>query len=205
MWPLIDEEVGAGGREVDRQVADRLHGVGVERHAGLVGDGGELGHRLDRADLVVGPHDADERDVVGVLREDGAQVLDGDVAAPVGLEPGDLGALVVLDEVLDAVEDGVVLDAADDEPGAGRVGVAAGGTGALDGEVVGLGAAGGEDDLGRPGAEDAGDPLARLLDDARGPARPEVCSDEALPTRAACSVEGLDGGGSIGVVAAWSR
>ncbi len=35
--------------------------------------------------------------------------------------------------------------------------------------------------------------------------RPEACSEEALPTRASCSVIAATASGSIGVVAAWSR
>jgi len=38
----------------------------------------------------------------------------------------------------------------------------------LDGEVVRLGAAGGEDDLGRTGAQRVGDPLTRLFDGSSG-------------------------------------
>ena len=48
--------------EVDRQLPEGLHRVGVERHAVRPGDRGELGDRLHRADLVVGPHDGDQRD-----------------------------------------------------------------------------------------------------------------------------------------------
>ena len=36
-------------------------------------------------------------------------------------------------------------------------------------------------------------------------ARPEVCSDEGLPTTADCSIRASSAAGSIGVVAAWSR
>ena len=50
---------------------------------------------------------------------------------------------------------------------AGSVALARG-VGALDGQVVGLGAAGGEDDLRGAGPEHRGDPLARLLDDGAG-------------------------------------
>ena len=71
-------------------------------------------------------------------------------------------------EVLDRVEHRVVLDAAGDHAVEGGVLRAAGEPGALDGEVVGLGAAGGEDDLGRPGAQGGADPLARLLDHGAG-------------------------------------
>ena len=59
--PLAAKSTGSG--------ADGLHGVGVHRDAVLVGDRGELGDRLDGADLVVGPHHADQRDVVRVALE----------------------------------------------------------------------------------------------------------------------------------------
>ena len=42
-------------------LADRLRGVGVQRNLVLVADGGDLPQRLDRADLVVGVHDADQQ------------------------------------------------------------------------------------------------------------------------------------------------
>jgi hypothetical protein len=40
---------------------------------------------------------------------------------------------------------------------------------AEEGQVVGLGGAGGEDDLGRPGADQFGDGLARFVDRLHGP------------------------------------
>ena len=43
--------------------ADRLHRVGVQQRAVLVRDGGELGDRLNRADLVVRVHHRHERGV----------------------------------------------------------------------------------------------------------------------------------------------
>ena len=184
-------EVGAGLVELDRQVPDGLHGVGVERHPVLVGDGGELRDRLHGADLVVGPHDAGQGDVVGVLRQALAQVVDREVAAPVGLEPGHPGAL--LREELDRVEDRVVLDAAHDEPGACRVRGEPRGIRALDGQVVGLGAPGREDDLGRSRAQRARDALPRLLDDRPGgPAR--GVQRRGVPDAGGLLGQGLDGG-----------
>ena len=67
------------------------------------------GHVLDRADLVVGPHDRDEGDGVGILLDRRGARLRLDEAVARRLEPGDLGTLV-RDEELDAVEDRVVLD-----------------------------------------------------------------------------------------------
>ena len=94
---------------------------------------------------------------------------------PVGstAQPGDLGA-VVLGQPLDAVEDGVVLGRADDDPAAAGVGLPAGPEQALDREVVALGAAAGEQDLRRPRTQRLGQPLARLLGDPAGGAAARV-------------------------------
>ena len=53
--------------------ADRLHGVGVQRDAVLRAQRGDLGDRLHGADLVVGPHHRDERDLLGVVVELGLE------------------------------------------------------------------------------------------------------------------------------------
>ena len=48
---------------VDGQVSRRLHGVGVEQDALLPAQRTDLLDGLDRADLVVGVHDGDQRGV----------------------------------------------------------------------------------------------------------------------------------------------
>ena len=101
----------------------------------------------------------------GRLLDGGAQVAGLHPAGGLDGQPVGVGALV-LGEPVHAVEDGVVLGLGDAAPGAGRVGCAAGPEQALDGQVVGLGAAAGEDDLAGPGAVDLGDLLPGLLDDA---------------------------------------
>ena len=97
--------------QVQRQLAERLDRVGVDRYAVSACDRGQVGERLDRADLVVGPHDAHQGGGVGaaVGLERGGEGISCDQAIGVGLDPGDPGALVG-HEVLDRVEDGVVLD-----------------------------------------------------------------------------------------------
>ena len=92
----------------------------------------------------------------------------------------DLGALV-LDEPVDGVQDGVVLDRAGQQPGPARVGVTTGPVEALDREVVGLGATGGEQHLAGPCPSASAMGLAGLLDPRRA-RRPAVCREEALPT-----------------------
>ena len=143
--PGHGQRVDPGGGEVDRHAADGLHRVGVHRDAVLVGDRGELGDRLHRADLVVGPHDADERDRVRVVGERRAQRR--------RRRPGrsaSTGSQVTSAPSCAASQSTASRTAwcsigAGDDPAAARVGVAAGPVDALDREVVGLGAAGGED------------------------------------------------------------
>ena len=50
--------------DVDRDVADRLHRVGVEQDAVLFADRTDLGDGLDRTDLIVRVHDGHERRLV---------------------------------------------------------------------------------------------------------------------------------------------
>src|SRR5699024_8818933 len=96
-----------------------------------------------------------------------------DGAAVPRRDEGGLRALV-LDGVVDGVEDGVVLDAADDDAAALRVRRPGGAQAPDDREVVGLGAAGGEDDLAGPRPERRSELLARLLHGAAGSAAPPV-------------------------------
>ena len=152
--------------ESHRNLADGLHGVAVHGHLELGGDRGELLDRHDRADLVVGPHDRHQGDVV-VAVQGLAQRGRCHRAVGLGGQIRHLGALV-LGQPDDRVEHGVVLDGGGDDAPAVRIGVAASPVDALDGEVVALGAAGGEDDLRRPGAQVRGDALPRLLHPAPG-------------------------------------
>ena len=54
------EQLHAELVDVDRHLAGRLHGVGVERDAGFGSDAADLFDGLQRAQLVVGVHDGDE-------------------------------------------------------------------------------------------------------------------------------------------------
>ena len=167
------------------------------------GDGGQLGDRLHRADLVVGPHDADQRDRAGVGRERRLEGRRVDPAGRVDRQPLDLGALV-LGQPERRVHDRVVLDGAGEDPGPARVGGPPAPVEALDGEVVRLGAAAGEEHLAGPGADGLGERLAGLLDQpAGGPAG--ACSEDGLPTVPRHRVIASTASGTIGVLAAWSR
>ena len=159
----------AAGGEVDRHLADRLDGVGVERHAVRGGQRGQLGDRLHRADLVVGPHRGDQR-----RRRRRAQRLGAGRPGRPG-RPSSTGSQVTSapscrpshSTASSTAWCSTALATTRRAPGVGRP---PGPEDALDREVVALGAAAGEDHLGRPGAERRGDPLARLLDRAAGAA-----------------------------------
>ena len=90
------------------------------------------------------------------------------------------------------VEHGVVLGGADQHPRAARVGVARRPEQALDREVVGLGAAAGEDDLAGSRGEGLGQPLAGLLDDPSRPPSGGV-QGRRVPRVAHLGRHGLDG------------
>ncbi len=164
---------GHGGQsrpgEVDLHLTEGLHRVRVHRHIELTGHGCQFTHRHDGADLVVGPHHGDHRDIVGVARDRLAQHVRVDAAVGVDGEVFD-GRTLVFGEPVDGVEHGMVLDGTGEYAGAPGVGVAAGPVEALHGEVVGLGTAGGEDHLAGACAEGVGEGLSRLLDGTAGPA-----------------------------------
>lgn len=106
-----------GTGEVDLQLPERLHRVGVHGDTELVGDLGEFSYRHDGADLVVGPHHGDERDIVRVTDERLPQRLRVHPSVGVDREVFDGGTLV-LREPVHGVQDGVVLHGTGQDPGA---------------------------------------------------------------------------------------
>lgn len=117
------ERIDAEGGNVDRDMADRLHGVGVKGHAARMGDGRERRHVLNRADLVVGEHD---RDKGGGRRVDAAsaifgiggselllEVIGAHMAFPVDGQVGHGDALAL--QGLGRMQDGVMLDSTGNE------------------------------------------------------------------------------------------
>ena len=141
---------------VHRNLAERLHAVGVEQDAALVADLADLGHRLDHADFVVGVHDADQDGLVG----DGvAQLIEIDQAVLLQRQIGDAAAMLF--ELLAGIENGLVLGRRRDDVVA-LFGVHLGH--ALDRQVVRFGGAAGEHDLFRVGADQVGDLLAGVVD-----------------------------------------
>ena len=162
------ELVGAGRQcrhaeaaEVDRDPADGLHGVGVDRDADLVGEPGELGQRLDRAGLVVGQHQG-RQPGLGAEQPGHRIGVDPAVGPDRGAIPGE--SLRRFEPRHRPGHGGVLEGGGEDAGRQARVGrqsqpVADLGQ-AEDAQVVGLGPARGEDDLGRRGVEDLADPLA---------------------------------------------
>ncbi|GMA91898.1 hypothetical protein GCM10025869_24270 [Homoserinibacter gongjuensis] len=93
---------------VDRHLPERRDGVEVHGHAVAVRELDDLGHGLQRADLVVGPQGRHEGDLVGVDRERRRERIEADAALAVEFDPIDARVLVAA-EPLDGVEGRVVL------------------------------------------------------------------------------------------------
>ena len=130
--PLLGEDPG---------LAEPLHRVHVKEHGGILrlDQAADLLDGLDRADLVVGMHDGDKDRVIPdrvrhFLRGDDAPLVHGEI--------GHLKALLL--QELHGFEDSGVLDLRRDQvPARPLIGQRA----ADDGDVVGLGSAGGEEDI----------------------------------------------------------
>jgi hypothetical protein len=144
-------EIETTGAEFDRQLAERLDGVAV--HPGACGTclARHLGHRLDHAGLVVGPHRRNDARVLA-----GLPGIDIDLPVVVDRQPVDTPAQPL--QRACRLDHRRVLDGTQREaPGPLQRSQAA------QREVVGLGAAAGEDDLSWLHSDQCGDLLARLL------------------------------------------
>ena len=188
------EEVYAECVDVNAEVGDGLDGVGVDEGAGvfgadLLGDGGDV---VECADLVVGVHDGDED---GVWSDGGGDIGGVDAAVGGGGDEGDVGEGVAL-ELLDGVEDGVVFDGGGDEVGGGwRHSSLRCREYTSEGEGVGFGAAGGEDDFIGGGADVVGDGGAGLVDGAAGVLGFDVDGGGVVPVGGEVGEHGFDDGG----------
>ena len=137
----------------------------MESDAGAFEEGGDFGEGLDGADFVVGVLHADQGEVVA---EQSLQVAEVDNAVSVDAEVIDAGAAVAA-EIFGGAQDGLMLDAGDDD--AVATGLLAGNGGAFDGEIGAFAAAAGEDDFTGFTTEDGGDAGAGVFDGVAGDAR----------------------------------
>ena len=158
--PGDGEQVDLHVLDVDRDLTHGLRGVGVEEHLVRAADLANLLQRLDDADLVVHRHHRHHRR----LRTDrGAQLVEIDEAVGLDREVRHVPSLLL--EVAARVQHALVVRLRRDDVGlAPLVKVAH----ALDGHVVGLGGAAGEDDLLGVGSDDGRDVRACLLDGVLG-------------------------------------
>ena len=122
---------------------------------------GDLGDRLDRPDLVVGQHDADQDRAVG---QRGLELVRIDPSVPVDGQLDDLEPELL--EIAQACgRRRGARSSVDHDPMAARL---AGPGRALQGQVVRLRPARGEDDLAGLGAEPGGEPLVGLVERRAG-------------------------------------
>jgi len=168
---------------INRDLPQRLRGISVERHAFLLADTPNLLERLHDADLVVDGHDGDEP---GVWADGVLELREVDQAVAAHGEVGDLESFLL--QVAAGVEDALVLGLRGDDVAAA---VAVEAHDALDGDVVALGGAGGEEDLARVGADEGGDAGARGLDGGVG--LPAVEVGAGVRVAVAGEVEGEHG------------
>jgi hypothetical protein len=153
-------QVDAESADVDGDLADGLRGVGVQRDAALTADRGDLSKRLDDADFVVGEHHRDKRGVVADCRGDGLRVKPAGPRTAMLFHAEQSHAVTAATEAGEGVEHGLMLRGDADQMVAAS---ARAFRDAADGEVVALGGAAGEDDLGRVGIDRGSDFRARLL------------------------------------------
>ncbi len=139
MWAREAHQVHLQLGQVDIDLAGGLGRIDVEDDALLAADLADLGDRLDHADFVVHEH---HRDQDGVGPDRGLQGVQVDQAVFLHVEVGGLEALAL--QLAHGVEHGLVLGLDGDEVLALAVVEM---RSALDRQVVGLGRAGGPDDL----------------------------------------------------------
>ena len=155
------QQVDGAAGDVDGEFAHGLGRVGVKEDAVFAAERADFADGLQGANFIVGRHDGDE-ERPGVF-DGAAEIVEADAAFGIDREDGDAAAL--LRQPCTGIEDGFVLGGlGDDVDGTPRIGSASGFNSALDGEVVALGGAGGEDDFFGRSAEEAGDLSASGFD-----------------------------------------
>ena len=156
------QQIAADGLHIDRHLAHRLDGIGVEVDVGLLRDGTDLCHRLQRSDLIVGHHDADQP---GIWPHGAPDILRLDHARAIYRQKGDLDAAVA--HAFCRMKHGVMLDGAGDQ-------VISRLQHAGERQIVALRAAAGEHNLRRPAAQQGRHLFAGALDRTPGALTVEV-------------------------------
>jgi hypothetical protein len=197
--PGHGHRVQAAGREVDRQLAERLHRVGVERHAVAGASAASSATGCTVPTSLLAHITVTSATEPGRSRARLERLRVHPAAASTGSHSTSAPSCSASHST--ASMHGVVLDRAGQDAAPARVLAAALPVEALDGQVVRLGAAAGEDDLAGPAPERRGERLAGLLDQPPGdPAeRASGRGDAESPGRRIASTAS----GPIGVVAAW--
>ena len=170
----------------ERQLAGALHRVAMEEGAMGMRERGDFGDRLNDPGLVVGEHDRHDRRarVGGELPVEPGQIDD-----PLAVDRDPFGAR-------HGPQHRAVLDRGDEDALA---------PGAEQRQMVGFGAAADEDDpLGRR-ADQRRHRFARARSTPCRAARPQRCTEEALPQRASAAVTAAPASGRSGAVAFQSR
>ena len=200
--PRQRQQIDAQLVDIDRDFAERLGRVGVQRARRAARQGGDLADRLKRADLVVGVHDADER---GAAVQGLAHRVGIDQSLAIDRHNRDPAAQAF--EELARLQRGRMLDGAGDDvqrrcaqrPKKPR---SLAKTDPFEGMIARFGAAAGEDDLVRLRTEQLGDLLPGLFDGiVRGLAAGCGCWTDCRSARADNGSMASTTAGSSGVVA----
>jgi len=160
------EEVDVVGDDIDGNVADGLGGVDDEGNGVFAGDAADFAHRLNSSGDVGGVGDGDE---LGVAADGPLNVVGIDQAGG-GIHPhAGEGDRAAVGEGVKGTEDGVVVEVCADGVRSAAGGGDVGFEDALDGEVEGVGAVEGEDDVvGRGGVDELADGGAAIGEHAGG-------------------------------------
>ena len=165
-------EIDLPAGQVERDLSRRLREVGVEQRAGLLGDRGERRDVLHHADLVVHRHDADQQRRHRQRRRaapPGSSSPSGRTGRNTGSKPSSVRSATNSRTHLCSVAT-VTMRRRSLPARSGEAG------GALDGDVVALGRAGGEHHLLGVGADQRGDLAARGPRPRLPPRVPITCS-----------------------------
>ena len=178
------QQVEPAGGEVDRHVADRLHGVAVHDRAGRAGAAAATSATGCTVPTSLLAHITDTT----ALRGDRAPRRTRRGRAGRSRRPPSSVTCAPWVWASQSAASPTAWCSTALTSTSRRSGVAPGPVGALDREVVRLGAAAGEDDLGRLGARAAAATSSRASSTTRRAARPEPCADDGLPVRVSSAV-----------------